>query len=247
MQAALTAARRGHRVLLCEKGPRLGGMLLCEEGIPFKKPLERYVEVMSRLLEREGVEVRLNTAVTPALVAEEAPDALLVAIGAEPSFPPIPGIHGANVIPGTEISKRLSEIGRRVAVLGGGLVGCEGALYLAGEGREVTVVQRSVLARDANPRHRPELLRRLEASVRLRTGYTALAVTEEGLLCRTPEGTEELLKADTVICAAGLRPLAEERDALRGTAPIVEIIGDCGRPGLIRDAVFRGHHAALDL
>ena len=50
-----------------------------------------------------------------------------------------------------------------------------------------------------------------------------------------------------MICAAGLRPLAAERDALRGTAPIVEIIGDCARPGLIRDAVFRGHHAALDL
>ena len=247
MQAALTAARRGHRVLLCEKSSRLGGMLLSEEGVPFKKPLGRYVEVMSRLLEREGVEIRLNTPVTPAFVAEEAPDALLVAVGAEPFFPPIPGIHGANVISGTEVSRRLAEIGPRVVVLGGGLAGCEAALYLAGEGREVTVVQRSMLARDANPRHRPELLRRLEESVRLRAGYTALAVTEEGLLCRTPEGAEELLKADTVICAAGLRPLASERDALRGTAPIVEIIGDCDRPGLIRDAVFRGHHAALDL
>ncbi|MBR4702547.1 MAG: FAD-dependent oxidoreductase [Oscillospiraceae bacterium] len=247
MQAALTAARRGHRVLLCEKGPRLGGMLLSEEGIPFKKPLERYVEVMSRLLAREGVEIRLNTAVTPAFVAEEAPEALLAAIGAEPLFPPIPGIHRENVIPGTEISRRLAEIGPRVVVLGGGLTGCESALFLAGEGREVTVVQRSALAKDANPRHRPELLRRLEASVKLRAGYTALAVTEEGLLCRSPEGTEELLEADTVICAAGLRPLASERDALRGTAPIVEIIGDCDRPGLIRDAVFRGHHAALDL
>jgi pyruvate/2-oxoglutarate dehydrogenase complex dihydrolipoamide dehydrogenase (E3) component len=223
-------------------------MLLSEEGIPFKKPLERYVQVMSRLLEKEGVEVRLNAAVTPAFAAEYRPDALLVAIGAEPVFPPIPGIRGANVVPVTEAPKRLGEIGRRVVVLGGGLAGCEAALYLAGEGREAAVAeQRETVAGDANPRHRPMLLERLETAVRLYTGHTALAVTAEGLLCRTPEGTEELLEADTVICAAGLRPLAAERDALRGVAPIVEIIGDCARPGLIRDAVFRGHHAALDL
>ena len=248
MQAALTAARRGHRVLLCEAGPRLGGMLLSEEGVPFKAALERYVEVMTRLLLREGAEIRLNTPVTPEFVAEIGPDALLVAIGAEPFFPPIPGIRGKNVIPGTEVSKRLSGIGKRVVILGGGLVGCEGALFLAGEGRTVTIAeQREALAPEANPRHRPELLERLKSAAEIRTGYTALAVTEEGLLCRTPEGTEALLEADTVICAAGLRPRAAERDALRGTAPTVEIIGDCHRPGLIRDAVFRGHHAALDL
>lgn len=50
-----------------------------------------------------------------------------------------------------------------------------------------------------------------------------------------------------MICAAGVRPLETETDALRRSAPIVEIIGDCGRPGNIREAVFRGHHAALDL
>ena len=248
MQAALTAARRGHRVLLCEKGPRLGGMLLCEEGVPFKTALGRYVETMARLLKKAGVEVRLETPVTPAFVAELRPDALLAAIGAEPLYPPIPGIRGSNVIPGTEAARRLSEIGERVAVLGGGLVGCECALFLSMTGRQAAVAElRDTLAPDANPRHRPELLRRLEASVSVYTGHTALAVTEKGLLCRGPEGEEVLLEADTVICAAGLRPLAAERDALRGTAPIVEIIGDCARPGLIRDAVFRGHHAALDL
>jgi len=248
MQAALTAGRRGHSVTLCEKGPRLGGLLLCEEGVPFKAALEKYVAVQTRQLRAEGVEVRLNTAVTPALVRELRPDALLVAIGGEPAIPPIPGIRDGKVIPVTEVARRLGEIGQRVAVLGGGLAGCEAAIFLAGEGRQVTVAeQRSEAAPDANPRHRPLLLEKLKAAVTLRTGHTALAVTAEGLLCRDGAGQETMIGADTVICAAGIKPLAGERDALRGTAPIVEIIGDCAKPGLIRDAVFRGHHAALDL
>ena len=123
----------------------------------------------------------------------------------------------------------------------------EGALFLAGEGREVTVVQRSVLAKDANPRHRPELLRRLEGSVRLRTGYTALAVTEEGLLCRTPEGAEELLEADTVICAAGQRPLREEALALRDCAREFYAIGDCVSPRNILAATQEAEQLMIDI
>ena len=248
LQAALTAARRGHRVLLCEKGPRLGGLMLAEEGVPFKAAHVRWTETMARLLERAGAEIRLNTPVTPALVAELRPDALLLAIGGEPVLPPIPGIDGPNVIPAAEAAARLGEIGPRAAVLGGGLSGCETALFLAGTGRAVVLAgRRRELAADANPRYRPELLEKLAASVTAYPGLEAAAVTAEGLLCRDGEGRVVLLAADTVICAAGVRPLETETDALRRSAPIVEIIGDCGRPGNIREAVFRGHHAALDL
>ena len=247
MQAALTAARRGHRVTLCEASWRLGGGLLCEEKVPFKAAFPKYIETMTVLLTRAGVELRLNTPVTPELVRAEAPDALLVALGAVPLLPPIPGLDGARVISVTELSERENEIGQRVVVLGGGLAGCECGLYLAGTGRAVTVVEMAdAVAREANPRHGPELLRRMRENVTLRTGLRALRVTETGLLCTDREGREEELPADTVLLAAGMRPRAEAWD-LRGTAPVVELIGDCVSPGLIRDAVFRGYHAAIDL
>jgi hypothetical protein len=89
-------------------------------------------------------------------------------------------------------------------------------------------------------------MRRLRESVTVRTGLRALRVTEAGLLCADKDGREEELPADTVLLAAGMRSRAEAWE-LRGTAPIVELIGDCVAPGLIRDATFRGYHAALDL
>ena len=248
MEAALTAALRGHRVILCEKTGRLGGLLLCEESVPFKSAFPKYIAAMTRRMELAGVEVRLNTPVTPSLVRSLAPDALLIAIGGEPATPPIPGIVGENVIYAAELSAREAEIGPRVAVLGGGLAGCECALHLAMRGHRVTLAElRDQVAPDANPRHRPELLRRLYESVEVHTGLRAEEVTDRGLRCADAGGHRLFLSADTVICAAGMRPSPEATDALRATAPIVETIGDCVRPGLVRDAVFRAYHAALDL
>ena len=248
MQAALTAAQRGHQVVLCEKTGELGGKLLCEQDVSFKEAFPKYVETMKRRLALAGVEVRLDTEVTAAYVREFAPDALLAALGGEALLPPIPGIDGDHVIPVTEIPRQRNRIGGHVAVLGGGLAGCETGLDLAGRSKDVTVVEMSgEVAAQANPRHRPELMRRLRESVTICTGMRAKQITDEGILCVNTAGEEILIPADTVIVAAGIRPLDRAANALRGTAPIVELIGDCVRPGLIRDAVFRGYHAALDL
>lgn len=248
MQAALTAARRGHKVILCEKTMRLGGGLLAEEAVPFKAAFGKYIDTMETLMYRAGVELRLHTPVTPELVRELQPEAVLAALGAVPAIPDVPGLVGnEKIVPVTRLSERLGEIGQRVVVLGGGLAGCESALFLAGTGRNVTLVEMGdAVAREANPRHGPELLRRLREAVAIRTGLRAEAVTQKGLVCVDGEGKREHFPADTVLLAAGMRPRAEAWE-LRGTAPIVELIGDCTGPGLIRDAVFRGYHAALDL
>jgi len=248
MQCALTAARRGHSVTLCEASDALGGNFKCEYNVPFKSAFPRYTKTMSLLLEKAGVEVRLNTPVTPEFVREFAPDALMVAVGSESAVPPIPGIEGSNVIPATVLDTREGEIGRRVAVLGGGMVGCESGLHLAMKGHDVTIVEMgSVLAPDANPRHRPMLMAELDKFVAVRTGCKATAINEKGLCCVYADGNQLLIEADTILLAAGLRPREEIVDALRGTAPIVEVIGDCVEPGTVRGATFRGYHAALDL
>ncbi len=246
MKAALTAAQRGHKVILCEKEAELGGILRSEQAIPFKKEMYQLGLTLARQMEKEGVEVRLNTEVTASYAENEKADALIIATGSEPIVPPLPGIHGKNVIVVNDYYRRKEECADTVVVLGGGLAGCECAIHLAQEGKKVTLVEmRAEVAPDANIRHRPILLRKLKELIDVRTQYTGLAVTEEGLLCRDGEGKEILLPAGTIICAVGQR--SRLYDALIDAAPFVRVIGDAVRPSTITTAVYQGYHAGLDV
>jgi 2,4-dienoyl-CoA reductase-like NADH-dependent reductase (Old Yellow Enzyme family)/thioredoxin reductase len=248
MEAALTAAERGHRVILCEKSAALGGALKAERGIPFKSDLYRFIEVKARQMALTGVEVRLNTEVTPALAEEIGPDVLIVAAGASPVVPPIPGIDGGNVILASDLADNRERVGQKVVILGGGLVGCETAVHLAREGRAVTVVEMlPEVCLDANGRHRPLLLAELEKSVTCRTGLRGERIEKGGLVCRDADGNELFFKADTIVVAVGQRPRRDVADSLRDCAPEVIEIGDVVKPAQVTQAVFRGHFAALDI
>ncbi len=246
MKAAVTAARRGHQVILCEKEHELGGILRSEQAIPFKREMYQLGLTLARQLELEGVEVRLNTEVTADYVEREKADALIIAVGSEPVVPPLPGIDGGNVILVNDYYRRRSECARSVIVLGGGLAGCECAIHLAQEGKKVILVEmRPETAPDANIRHRPILLRKLRELVEVHTSCTGLAVFPEGLLCRDAAGKELLMEGETVICAVGQR--SRRYDALLDAAPVVRVIGDAVRPSTITTALYQGYHAGLDI
>lgn len=249
LTAAAAAARAGHRVTLCEKAGALGGALRCERAVPFKADTFDYVRVKSLELERLGVEIRLNTEVTAQLVEAEAPDVLLIAVGAKPILPPLPGIDGDNVVLVNRLSEPDFHTQQRVAILGGGAAGCEAAVHLAHQGKQVTVVeQQEKAAQDINVNQRDCLMEELEhCGVVIRTGLTGAAVTAEGLLCRSADGSEELIPAGTVVCAVGQRPLHGVVDALRDACLEVRAIGDCVKAGNLRQAVYQGYHAALDI
>ena len=141
MQAALTAAERGHRVILCEKSGQLGGALRCEEKVPFKQYLSDYLDGQVRRLERAGVEIRLNTPATAELARALEPDVILAALGARPVKPTIPGIDSPHVLGAEEAYLDPDRVGQRVVILGGGLVGIELAIFLSGLGRRVTILE----------------------------------------------------------------------------------------------------------
>lgn len=246
MKAAIAAARRGHKVTLCEREAELGGILRSEQALPFKQEMYRLGLTLSRQMELEGVEIRLNTEVTPAYAEREKADAVIIAVGSEPIVPPLPGMDGSNVIIVNDYYRRKNECADTVVVLGGGLAGCECAIHLAREGKKVTLVEmRPEVAPDANIRHRPILLRKLEELVDVRTSHTGLAVTPEGLLCRDAEGRQKLMEGRTVICAVGQR--SRKHDALLDAAPFVRVIGDAVRPSTITTAIYQGWHAGLDV
>jgi 2,4-dienoyl-CoA reductase-like NADH-dependent reductase (Old Yellow Enzyme family) len=141
MEAALACAGRGHEVILCEKSPRLGGVLRCEEKVPFKKHLRRYLDRQAVKIALAGFDLRLNTEATPALAAELEPDAIIAAVGAEPLIPHIPGIGRENVFKAEELYIDPEKAGKKVVILGGGLVGCELAVYLGDLGKNVTILE----------------------------------------------------------------------------------------------------------
>ncbi len=248
MKAAITAAERGHSVILCEKTDALGGILKSEQAIPFKYEMYMLSLSLTKQMQTQGVDIRLNTPVTPELVAEIAPDAMILAVGSNPIVPSLPGMEGDNVIVVNDYYLKKDQVGDTVAVLGGGLAGCECAVHLGMEGKAVHLVEmRDTLAPDCNIRHRPILMQQVEKYTTAHTGLQGLQVTEDGLICRNAAGEEVLIPGKTVVCAVGQRANRAVVEQLRYSAPWVREIGDCARVSNITNAIYQGYHAALDI
>lgn len=248
LKAAVTAAQRGHSVILCEKSDAVGGILKSEQAIPFKREMYELGLTLERQAAAEGVEIRLNTPVTPEYAEAEQPDALILALGSAPIIPPLPGIDGDNVIVVNDYYQNTEKVNNTVVVLGGGLAGCECAVHLMQEGKTVHLVEmRDTLAPDCNIRHRPILMQQIDQGVTVHLGHAGLRVTEEGLVCKAPDGSEVTIPGQTVICAVGQRANRADAEALRMAAPFVREVGDCIRPANITKAIYEGYHAALDI
>ena len=248
LKAAITAAQRGHKVILCEKSDKVGGILKSEQAIPFKYEMYQLGLSFEKQAIEEGVEIRLNTMVTPEYVAAEKPDAVILAVGSTPIVPQIPGIEGDNVVVVNDYYLEKDKVQDTVVVLGGGLAGCECAVHLGMEGKKVHLVEmRDILAADCNIRHKPILMKQVEKYTTAHLSHTGLRITEEGVVCKTQDGSEVLIRGKTVICAVGQRANRADVDALRLCAPFVREVGDCVRPANITKAVYEGYHAALDI
>lgn len=248
MEAAITAAGRGHEVILFEKSGRLGGQLLAEQYIPFKQDMYNFAKVLERRLSEAKVEVRLNTEVTPEEAAAMKADVVMVAVGAKPLIPPVEGIDSPKVAGLDALHTETPRIGQKVVILGGGLVGSESAIYLDGLGKDVTVVEmKEDWAEEAYFMHKNAMnIYIRDSKIKIYTGTTAKAVTEQGLVCETKDG-EVLLEADTILLAAGMKADRDLADSFYNTADRVFEIGDCVKPGRVLEAVTQGYYRALDI
>jgi len=248
MQAALSARERGHEVILFEAADRLGGQTLCEQHVSFKYDMYRFGQTLAGRVARSGIQVRLNTPLTPQLAASLRPDAIIAAVGARPVRLPIPTADTMQVPDCSHQRKEHFAVGNTVAVIGGGLVGCENAIHFAAQGKSVTVIEmQSDYAADAAWPHRLAIREQFELlGVTVLCTAAASRIDPDGVWVNTPDG-DRFIPADTVFMAAGLRPCAEDAEALRGIAPRFLAVGDCVSPGRLFDAVTAGHYAGLDV
>ncbi|MBI4286093.1 MAG: FAD-dependent oxidoreductase [Chloroflexi bacterium] len=246
MEAARVAALRGHQVVLCEKGPRLGGQIDIASKPPRKEKLLPFAEYLRHQMEELGVKVELDREVTPKLVAAIKPDVVIVATGAVPLGLDIPGLGQLNVVSAEKVLSEAVAVGERVIVIGGGMVGCETADFLAERGKKVTVIE--ILKRLASgmmPYKRLEVLNSLRArGVIVLTEVKCEEATAKGLVVCDKEGKRQTLEADAIVLAVGAHPDNRLFQALQGKVPEVYQIGDCVAPRLVLNAVAEGFAVA---
>ncbi len=254
LKAAATAAERGHDVTLCERSGKLGGFLTFTDYDDLKVDLWRLKEHLVHMAEKSGARICLNTEVTPDFVKAGGYDAVILAAGSLAAKPPIPGLDDPRVQHATVAYTQLDKLGRHVAVLGGGLIGCETALFLAKAGHEVTIVEMlDEIAPEANWMHKEGMMQAFAEtpSLHVRTGLRVTGIRGgKTVSAADVDGAEHIIEADSVIYALGLRSNMAVYDSLIYSAPQVIPVGDCLRgvkAKKTREAMLEGYWAAMRL
>ena len=293
INAALTAAQRGHTVDLYEEGPRLGGCVKMSS--IFSPYHERYLDyLLTQVKQHPQVTVHLKTKVTPETVRQAKPDAAIVAVGGKPLGLDVPGADGKNVVSSHDFLEMINghkpagkkgafnsfmwgagslflsmyytpsfaramtekspwPISRNVAIIGGGLPGCEFGHLCMETGRTTAIIEeRKKVGFDVGGSDRFGLISSFKQAenVEMYPLTRVTAITEEGVRAvqTTLEGDKELfIPAKTVAITLGL---AENRDLGEACEPLVDevyLVGDCETPGRIADATKMGYRAACAL
>ncbi|WP_084125584.1 FAD-dependent oxidoreductase [Demequina sp. NBRC 110054] len=249
MEFALTAAERGIEVELWEKGPRLGGTLFAAGGPSFKSDVKDYAEVMVNRTLASNVKVKTMKDGTAEEILLGGWDKVVLATGARHTMPPIPGIESASVVKANDVLTGRAGYGKRVVVIGAGLVGCEAAAMMAQTADKVTVVEmeEKILATVEHCRNNELALAQLleDSDLEFVTGARVAQIADDGLTY-SKDGAETTIDADTVVIAAGYTPNDELLARLEGKID-VSVIGDAVEADSILSAVHGGFQLARTL
>ena len=256
MQAAITAARRGHDVTLAEATDRLGGVLLFAEHDHDKREWIDFVEVLKRELAETDATVELNTVVDEAYLERMRPEHVIIAVGAHNRGCSLPGAERA--MDASDSYYHMDELGHSIVIAGGGLTACETALNLAAAGHEVTmVVRKPRITPTTFGYYRNALLDEMDRrGVRQMLSTCPLEFTDEGLVCApavddqgTPGDERVVVKADTYMYSFGMDPNSDMVERLTAAAEKVGAkvanVGNSRAARIVRDAVHEGDQAAM--
>ena len=275
MKAACTAGQRGHRVTLMEKTDRLGGQLLLNQRIPGRSELVTVAQDLIQNLKALNIEVITGKTADPDSIRRMQPDAVIVATGAGPLLPDIPGIDSPHVVQAWDLLAGRAGVGKRVAVLGGNALGLETALYLAHIGTLSPEVLHFLMVNRAESVETlsgllnkgikdvtvVEMSRKAGADIGLTTRWTILGELKRlGVKVMTgtkavgvaSEGLQieqgegpEFLPADSIVIAAGSRSQSGLVEPIKAIVSEVYVVGDARGPRNALHAIREGFEAGL--
>jgi len=254
--ALTTLADRGHDVTLYEKSDKLGGNVIAAAAAPFKIDCQDYLKWLVRQPGKTSAKVLLNTEATKELLDKENFDALIIAVGAEPVIPNLPGIGKPHVSWAVDAELGKTPVGEKIVIVGAGAVGLEAAIDFKQAGKDVTVIELADpqaaamrLMQSAGTASRE--FGNIIASENIPVHYEVRLdeVLDDKVICEDASGKMVEFEADTVLLAIGMAPLRDVAESLRHSAPETEvhIVGDCKEPASIYEAVNTAFQVALHI
>jgi 2,4-dienoyl-CoA reductase (NADPH2) len=275
MEAALICAQRGHRVTLYEKTERLGGQANLAHIAPGRGEFKLVASYLSRQLESMRIPVKRNCAVTEDLILSEKPDVVVLATGAVPLKPSLPGLDDPRVVLYADVLEGRCFPGKRTVIVGGGRAGCHTAHFLARTGsltpeqlhflasyhaeewdtlekllwqgpKDITLVdEKSKIGRDIGATSRPIILGALKR-------HGVQIMTGARAICLEPDGLkvlkdekELIVPADTVVLAPRMKCENHMAEGIQGKVEAVHVIGDAKGPRTALEAIHEGFSVGI--
>lgn len=240
IEAARTLKERGHNVTLCEKTSSLGGQFFIAGIPPRKQEFSDAALQMGRMAMREGVNIKLQTEVTPELIEKIMPDLVIIATGSTPFIPNIPGIESDNVATAIDVLTGNKTVKQKVVILGGGLVGVETAEFLAENSKDVIIVEMlGEIAKDLGFIRKMLTFEHLnKLGIKMLVNSKCVEIKENSVVIENDGKMEEIKDIESVVVATGAKPNNTLEKYLKEKGFEYYVIGDASKPRKALEAIW---------